>query len=679
MLDQVAPGAAIESFDSGLESSGLSEDDAKLVTEGLDGLSRGDEIEPDQQHALEAIVLKRNRPVVNIIENDFSNPPHPWQHLGQADIKRRLKQAIPSIGRIELPGHPRLPYAGTGFVVGANLLMTNRHVAEIFANGFGLQQLTFKPNTPAAIDFRREIIASDPQLLNVKRIAMIHPFWDMALLVVEGLSDDHPALTLSVAHPDELKEREIAVIGYPAQDRRNDIKLQNEIFGGVFDVKRLQPGKLKTRRTIRSFGNLVNSVTHDASTLGGNSGSAIVDLKTGEILGLHFAGLYLDANFAVPTYELARDQRIVQTGVQFSGSVPSTGEWDDVWRRSNMTERTSAPAPLPVTAAGGSVTMNIPLQITVSLGHPSVAPPANLPTDPPETRDEEGLFRRATDEAAIRTAYTRFSRASLESSGFSWSAALGSAVCSHLVYRDRHTVIDTMTNRFGFSDCEFVVNGATQCFVAKSDAVNLVCFRGTESTGDWLINLRLFSIGDDTYGSVHRGFYFAFQSLKETLESLMDDDLPIVLTGHSLGGALATIASAEWNSSVQAVYTFGQPAVGKRDFQEFVGTTLGAKFSRMVNDNDIVPQVPPGYRHVGKLFHFQPGGSLNEGIEAPIDADESPMMSKEEFENYQESLKQVSQTGDVPEVNESIGQESLFPNTTDHRMDQYMRQILRQS
>ena len=41
-------------------------------------------------------------------------------------------------------------------------------------------------------------------------------------------------------------------------------------------------------------------ITHDCSTLGGNSGSVLLDLQTGEAVGLHFAGLYLQDNFAVP-------------------------------------------------------------------------------------------------------------------------------------------------------------------------------------------------------------------------------------------------------------------------------------------------------------------------------------------------------------------------------------------
>ena len=49
-------------------------------------------------------------------------------------------------------------------------------------------------------------------------------------------------------------------------------------------------------------------MTHDASTLGGNSGSAVIDIDSGDIVALHFAGEYLKANYAVPMYELAISQ-----------------------------------------------------------------------------------------------------------------------------------------------------------------------------------------------------------------------------------------------------------------------------------------------------------------------------------------------------------------------------------
>ena len=100
----------------------------------------------------------------------------------------------------------------------------------------------------------------------------------MALLEVDGLASVTP-LSLSTAPPGDLRERDVVVVGYPALDPRNAVDVQNRIFAGVFNVKRLQPGKLRDVESIRSFGHAVEAVTHDSSTLGGNSGSAVVDVQ----------------------------------------------------------------------------------------------------------------------------------------------------------------------------------------------------------------------------------------------------------------------------------------------------------------------------------------------------------------------------------------------------------------
>ena len=62
----------------------------------------------------------------------------------------------------------------------------------------------------------------------------------------------------------------------------------------------------------------LHATTHDASTIGGNSGSAVLDLTTGSVLALHFGGVYLKANYGVPTWELAQDKRVVDIGVNFA-------------------------------------------------------------------------------------------------------------------------------------------------------------------------------------------------------------------------------------------------------------------------------------------------------------------------------------------------------------------------
>ncbi|MEO7327127.1 MAG: DNA/RNA non-specific endonuclease, partial [Minicystis sp.] len=69
----------------------------------------------------------------------------------------------------------------------------------------------------------------------------------------------------------------------------------------------------------------LHAVAHNASTLGGNSGSLVVDLDSEKVLAVHFAGEAFKTNWANPTWELYRDARIRDCGVLFDDSpTPST-------------------------------------------------------------------------------------------------------------------------------------------------------------------------------------------------------------------------------------------------------------------------------------------------------------------------------------------------------------------
>ncbi|HYT90676.1 MAG TPA: serine protease, partial [Gemmataceae bacterium] len=351
-------------------------DDAE---EGVEKLmtDRDEDITDQELDGLEAIVMKQGRPVVFIRNDKFDTLPNPWTHLNAEGVRQRLQPVFPSVGRVELPTSVRIPYGGTAFVVGPGLLMTNRHVAELFTSGLGSHGLVYRAGD-AAVDFKREVDTAEGDrtaYVQVRNVVMIHPFWDMALLRVEGLPAVHPPLRLSTNQPADMAGRDVVAVGYPARDPRSDLGVQDRIFERKYDVKRLQPGKLRQRDTIRSFENTVRAVTHDSSTLGGNSGSAVVDVATGEVVGLHFAGIYLKANYAVPTYELARDARVVAAGLNFSGRVPPTQDWDEVWAR---VERERPPADgssanQSVRLEGGTATWTIPLLVAVSLGQPTLA------------------------------------------------------------------------------------------------------------------------------------------------------------------------------------------------------------------------------------------------------------------------------------------------------------------
>jgi len=379
------------------ESSGNSGRPEHLVTRSFDTESSAlrklengdfDDISPRERRHLEAIVEEEGRPVAFIYDDEFDTLPAPWTQLNADPVRTRINAVIPSIGRIEDISGGIPQHIGTGFIVGPNLMMTNRHVAEAFLRGLGRirDQLSFLPGIESAIDFRREHELDPNDLstsLRLTDVIMVHPFWDMALFRVDGLSAANGALRLSVRAPEDLVGRNIVAIGYPGRgnDRsRRAVQLERKVFGNTFGVKRLAPGEIEARSRIESFEHVVAAMTHDSSTLAGNSGSAIIDVETGEVVGLHFAGETLKANYSVPLFELARDPRVVDAGVNFVGNIPATDEWDRAWRGVESLNNTGGVKTTGVPSTSFTsdqssnpiATWTIPIQISISLGQISL-------------------------------------------------------------------------------------------------------------------------------------------------------------------------------------------------------------------------------------------------------------------------------------------------------------------
>ena len=141
----------------------------------------------------------------------------------------------------------------------------------------------------------------------------------------------------------------------------------------------------------------------------------------------------------------------------------------------------------------------------------------------------------------------------------------------------------------------------TQAFLAKLDASEgaepmlILALRGTEAElADIKADLKVDLITVSGEQKVHHGFYDAFNAVKSDIE----DDLakhrgvPIYVTGHSLGGALAILATKFLASdSLGACYTFGGPRVGNSLFADDIKTPI----YRIVNAADGVPRVPPSW------------------------------------------------------------------------------------
>jgi trypsin-like peptidase len=281
---------------------------ARIVGRGVDGLvklagGRERDLDADERFGLEAIVLLEGRPAILIQEGDFLSPPQAWSRL--ADRREPIRDAIARCGRVEVHGHLNLDWLGTAFLVAPGTVMTNRHVAQEFCRRDG-DTWSFRPGLTTRVDFLRELGNTAALEFEITEAIGIHERHDLALLRVEGASSDGKALpdplTVAASEPADLFERDVYVVGYPAWDsRRNEPEPVRRIFADVYNVKRLLPGKAVAYSTEYS------AIQHDCSTLGGNSGSPVVDLESNQVIGLHFGGRYAVGNYAVPLWRLADD------------------------------------------------------------------------------------------------------------------------------------------------------------------------------------------------------------------------------------------------------------------------------------------------------------------------------------------------------------------------------------
>ncbi|MFI5838982.1 trypsin-like serine peptidase [Catenuloplanes sp. NPDC051500] len=272
---------------------------------------------------LEAVVVTDGTRPVLFVEDDFVDLLAPSIGAYAAPISRlseEIRTVCRSVGRVDDPAAAPLGYQGTAWVVGEGLVATNFHVLQAIApRGTRVDgQFTGRLNPGVAVHFGHEVGRPWPERrFPIRRVVAVgregspervHPVLgglnfdglDLAILELEPVPGRPFPPPLPVARGDDpvtrgglaTAGRGVYLVGYPGNEQSTTRTLFTSIFAGVKSYKRLAPGRITA-----AAGDLADDprgwiLAHDVSTLGGNSGSAVVDLDADgrSVLGLHFAG-----------------------------------------------------------------------------------------------------------------------------------------------------------------------------------------------------------------------------------------------------------------------------------------------------------------------------------------------------------------------------------------------------
>jgi serine protease len=276
----------------------------------------------NERVTLEALVRLTDRPALRVVDGTLDPTDPLFGEWGGTLIGlAEMPDLTNAVGRIDGDGQ----HIGTGFLIGTSTIMTNRHVLEAIAEqvsgpsgaqwifSVGEATIDFSETADGSARFRiKSVIAAGGQPIEGK-VRLDH--LDMALLDVEtvnaaGRKLPKP-LPLIDARPELKTKGDMFTIGFPARPGTSSMidpktgafsievsKRLAQIFNLKFGRKYLSPGAVD--QAVNVTGDTEHWVfTHDATTLGGNSGSTAIRVMSPlGVAGLHFGGATLTANFA---------------------------------------------------------------------------------------------------------------------------------------------------------------------------------------------------------------------------------------------------------------------------------------------------------------------------------------------------------------------------------------------
>lgn len=209
-----------------------------------------------------------------------------------AEANDALTALLPAIGRVNRGAFAQ--HTGTGWLIAPDVILTNRHVAEFLIEEDENGEPRVRDSAAPKIDFGHEHMAGGKgqasrwrrklnELLFLGQPNGTPNALDAALFRLGP--GNGPATPLPISKSKPGKETMIAISGYPGAPSASDPRaaIITALFSGLWGVKRFAPGFVT--------GGVPGQLFHDASTLGGNSGSAVLTLEPLVGVGLHFGGL----------------------------------------------------------------------------------------------------------------------------------------------------------------------------------------------------------------------------------------------------------------------------------------------------------------------------------------------------------------------------------------------------
>jgi triacylglycerol lipase len=197
------------------------------------------------------------------------------------------------------------------------------------------------------------------------------------------------------------------------------------------------------------------------------------------------------------------------------------------------------------------------------------------------------------------------------------------AVASQLVYQPDEQIKQAV-GQLQASSLSIIVEHNHRCLLLVYADCIIVAFRGTDAgeLADWKTNLR-HKPTSGPFGLVHSGYLAAvdllWPRLTASLQRMRENNQTLLLTGHSMGGALAVVAAAKFSAEgvipLAGLYTFGQPAVAEAAFETELASRIAGRYFRFVNSIDMVPGVPvdTAFAPGGQQFFIDRGGRIHTG------------------------------------------------------------------